>query len=883
MIFNKSYLTTFSKNKPFLALASKGKIIDSKFTLSSELSLYDYSEDIHYSPLQTDSEYCKLEWCEKENFQILACGHTNGSISLYEPNLDGKSSNDESFRLVKSFEGLNGKVLGIDYNSNKNVIAAGSAKGNIIFWNLDKIDQQYKCDIPITENITSLAWNTKVSRILCAGTECGKILILDIRAKNVAMTLQNKDIKIINNVKWHPKCSTTIFASTNLPYLACFKLDSNSMTQVGKFESSTISFNSLNENTIVCYSDNQADYIDVDTLTVKESLKVENVFDVSFSQKDPIYCCSYNTGTTEIFSKMLSRNEGNCQVQLDNYIVGKNIYKIRREKLEFKENDNAESKIFDILYAGKNFNFNKETRKTLGNFLLDNASMLFNVKLEKTQSEIKFDLTDKVILTLIKNEITTKEDIFDGRTVSLNFLFQLLLKNEEIEISDPLYFLLNIIINKNYTNFWKSISSDQWPIMIAILIFSDLSDEEVLTRIKEIQNDLQIPILNLLINEPQLYFNTRETVTDLPKNIFEILPFFQRYGSELIVLKKLNLQYNNPLLNEYFWFAKNYGMYNDLKDVNFEDKIIKTYINGGEFNEKKIIDKLENVSIKASDFVNKTVTEPSNQSLFKNAPKPSLYSSGANKSVTGFSTKPMPKTDSQENATAVTNNKPLPSKKSLYSGVLNRSMTNFSSKPGTPVSTYGQQRTIQTQPNTSFAKNKPDVIPTPFNRPNLSSTLSNPASKNGSFPIPTPSMQSKSSVYTPKSSSQDVTSPVLPSTQKTETAASSTYDVVAISKNLEEVFENLKQTASKKNNLIVGNKIKDAVRRFAIFQQSNKNELSLPLVEIITKILDVINSEVDKTMLKHKVRSLIEDANDVKNLQSDIWLPAIGILVQLVY
>ena len=82
MIFNKSYLTTFSKNKPFLALASKGKIIDSKFTLSSELSLYDYSEDIHYSPLQTDSEYCKLEWCEKENFQILACGHTNGSISL---------------------------------------------------------------------------------------------------------------------------------------------------------------------------------------------------------------------------------------------------------------------------------------------------------------------------------------------------------------------------------------------------------------------------------------------------------------------------------------------------------------------------------------------------------------------------------------------------------------------------------------------------------------------------------------------------------------------------------------------------------------------------------------------------------------------------------
>jgi protein transport protein SEC31 len=857
MIFNKSYLTTFSKTKPLLALASKGKILDSKFTLTSELSLYDYSLDTHYPALQTDSEYCKISWCDKDDMQLLAAGHTNGTLALYEPDTDS------SFKLLKSFDGLTNKVLGIDYNPSKNVIAAGSSKGNIIFWNLDKIDQQYKCDIPISENITSLSWNNKVSRILCAGTDCGKILVLDIRAKNIAMTIQNKDIKSVSNVRWHPKCSTSIFATTNLNHLACFKLDANSMTQIGSHDSSMIDFNIIDEDTVASYSDNKIDYIDVDTLSVRESVNVENAFDISFSRKDPLYCCSYNSGTTEVFCKSDKLNiKKNPHIQLNDYIVGREIFKISDYKLEISQKDDIETRILDILYKEKDFVINKDTRKKLGDLLLGEIE-----EVEKEEGKLFFNLSDKLILNLIKNNIDdVREELMKkDRTISMKFFVNAMIsKNCTETISDPLYFLLSLLITKNYDNLSEYISSKQWRIIVSLLLFSDLSDEEVIKKIQEIIEKNNLPILNLLINEPRKYFNSREDGTNLPNSVYEIRDFFKKYGSKVINLKKLNLKYDNPLLNEYFWFGKNHGIYEQLKDIGFEDKIIRMFI------DKKEIS-ISNLSIKTpvinlakkplTEILNKTEqisTRPPAVKTPSTPSRPSLYSGSSNKSVTSFSTKPLPRTLSKESnlqeKPSGFSTKPMPSGRTLYSALHNKSATSFSTKPESSVvnppiaksvSTYGQSTEVKS-PSSVYSTFKPTAIPKPSFK---------------GAPTPNNTMTSQVS-------------------QQNEDLK---YDRKALSQSLEKIFNSLKIQASKKNSLIVGNKIKDAVRRFSIFQQVNKDELSVDLLGRIEEILSILGNENDKNILKQKVRVIVDECIEIKSCECHIWMPAISILVQLVY
>ncbi|WUR02511.1 protein transport protein SEC31A [Vairimorpha necatrix] len=866
MIFNKSYLTTFSKNKPYLALASKGKIIDSKFTLNSELSLYDYAHNVHYTPLQTDVEYCKVEWCEN----LLASGHTNGTMSLFEPCSDLSETSD-SFKLIKNFEGLTGKVLGLDFNKNKNVIAAGSANGNLVFLNLDKLDQQYKCDIPIEENITCLAWNNQVSRILAVGTATGNILILDLRAKEIVKTLQSKDIKDINNIKWHPKCSTTIFASSNLNDLACFKLESNSLTKIGKFKSPTINFDILNQDTAVCCSDNEIKYINVDTFEIKEKINTENAFDISFSKKDPIYCSSYNSGTTEVFSNLCKNfNLGKAHLQINNKIVGPEIYKINTSPLKINVEENIEKKIIDILYSEEEFKFDENSRKEIGKLFLENRN-IFPKSSIKNEGFI-FDLQDDVVKNLITKNFEDVK-IFNEKKINLNFVIDLMIKNNKVDPADSLEFLVCLAVNKEYEEFWKKISSDQWTIMIAILLYSDLNNGKVLEIIRNISEYFKIPILNLIYNDSKEYFNSRNISTDLPDKIFDVKDFFGKYGNEIFSLKKLNNSYDNPIINEYFWYAISHNMFGEMKDFNFKDEIIRNYIGKEQETYKKVDEvekKLSNVTLTAP--MRKPIIENKVQQEQKKVPeaspapvRPPLYGA-PNKSVASFSTKPVPETSSQKPLYGVPNksvtafstkpttetspqtlNKPAPPKKSLYSGVFNRSATSFSTKPDTSVSTYGQQKPVQSPPQSNVSS-----IPKPFNKSPV---------------IPQPVNQ------TPSSNN----------TRNTEENIQTNFDAIYLSKKFEEVFESLKEKASKKNNLIVGNKIKDAVRRFQVFQQTNKNDLSMTLLSRMNQILEIINSEMDKTSIKTKVRGIVDECSEIKNQQCDIWLPSIAILVQLVY
>lgn len=847
MIFNKAYLTSFSTLKPYIALASKGRVLDSKFKLSSELSIYNYINNTTSEIIQSENEFLTLKWCERENSDIfLACGMSNSTLEIY--------SYIEELKLCNTYKGFEGEVRAIDFNTSKNVIAAGSSTGVIIFINLDKPDHQYKCDIPLNYSIMCLSWNYKVSRILSVGTECGKILVLDIKNKNVALTIKNKDINIVHTIKWHPKFSTYIFAGTNMNSLVMFKLDSNSLDKIGSFKENIIGFDFLSNDILIIYSETQLDTLNINDLNLIKTESIESVHQISFSKKDPLCCYSYVKGQTEIKTSNFTNIHTN--VQLAGHLIGNRNYKIQDTEFKLCENETEESSIIKILYVNKEYTFNEEIRSKIAQILIENIEKNKSEDISNNENN-NFDLNDDLTINLIKNNVKYLETIED-KSLSVKFFVDLLI-NKKIDFEGNEY-LFYILVTKDYSDLINKISNDQYRILILILFYSSLSNNEVIQLLEKFNTKLNNSLINLIINKPEKFYIN----SDVNIGIYNISSFFKNYGCEFNLIKNFNIKCSDPIMNEFFWYGISHGIYKDLKEIKYDNYNINQYLNVK--SNVNIVDNIKNLNIDpAKNKNNSTNLTNSDKNYATKTPeklseevKPSIYS-GINKSVTSFATKPL---------------KPSPS---LYKGV-NKSVTSFNTKPipkhDNSVKTYSQIKTgnigIGSLNNANINRTtipKPNVFP----KPNIPSYTANPVYSNLKSNT---TLNDKNLTLQPKILNENITS----SNEMSSTQVCNT-NYGEIIKQFEELYNNLKQKASKKNNLIVGNKIKDATRRMVFFE-NNKQNLNDFIIKNINSIIEIEKSDKN---VKQAIRMIVDECVETKFNECDIWMPAIAILIQLVY
>ncbi|EOB11515.1 SEC31-like protein invovled in vesicular transport from ER to Golgi [Nosema bombycis CQ1] len=188
-----------------------------------------------------------------------------------------------------------------------------------------------------------------------------------------------------------------------------------------------------------------------------------------------------------------------------------------------------------------------------------------------------------------------------------------------------------------------------------------------------------------------------------------------------------------------------------------------------------------------------------------------------------------------------------PVKSPLYSCSSSGSTPNFSGNvrpPGKVPSTYGSENSSYLAPKTPPLPHQgvKGVIPKP-----------------SVHPTPNPSS-------TPRSQATD-----------------SFYDKIGLSTDFENLYEKLREEASKKNNLIIGNKIKDANRRFSVFQNLDKLSLTNNVLYKMNLLVQTFKDVTEKNLLRQSVKVIIEECIDVQENQCNIWMPAIFTLVQLVY
>ncbi|KAI4292533.1 hypothetical protein PAPHI01_1807 [Pancytospora philotis] len=283
MIVNKRCISAFARTQPFVALATKSKLFDPSFSLTSELVLINYITGKVYPPVTTDLKFCKILWCETPDALYLAAGHENGVISIYELTKDG-------LVLLKSKACVEEDITALDYLPSKTVLVAGSCKGHVFFWTLTDLDKEYTLDVSLSAHITALAWNPKVTKILCVGTDDGIIKVLDIKKNSVIMTLHNRDISTVRHVEWDAENNTRLLVMGEQPFLCAFDLSNDSVCRIGAHSDPLIAF--------------RGDMLVSKNLIERGAVKVatKDAFGCSISSRDPVVALSYVDGTTEVLA-----------------------------------------------------------------------------------------------------------------------------------------------------------------------------------------------------------------------------------------------------------------------------------------------------------------------------------------------------------------------------------------------------------------------------------------------------------------------------------------------------------------------------------------------------------------------------------------------------
>ena len=273
MIINKRCISAFLPSQPFVAMATKSKLIDNSFSMTSELILVNYMTEKIYPSITTDQKFCKILWCETAEASYLVAGHENGIISVYE-------LREEGLVLIKSKAYMDEDITALEYLPSKSMLVAGSYRGKIMFLTLSNMDKDYILDIPLSMHITAIAWNPKVTKILGVGSAEGIIKVLDIKKNTVVMTINNKEINEVKELKWDGENITKLKVMGDKGYIITFDLSNDSVSRMGNQQEDLIGFYKnifISKNTIESGS---------------SKISIKDAFDCSISSRDPVVALS---------------------------------------------------------------------------------------------------------------------------------------------------------------------------------------------------------------------------------------------------------------------------------------------------------------------------------------------------------------------------------------------------------------------------------------------------------------------------------------------------------------------------------------------------------------------------------------------------------------
>jgi len=555
MEINKRCISAFANNAPFVALATKSKLFDPTFSLTSELILINYMTGKIYPPVTTELKFCKILWCECKDLSYLVAGHENGAISIYD-------LREEGLVLLKMKSYIDGDVNALDFLPSKAVLVAGSSRGKIIFWTLTNLEKEYVLDIPLSLDISAISWNPKVSKILCIGSKDGVIKVLDIKKNTVLTTLGNKDISEVKNLEWDSENNTKLIVMGEKGYLVEFDLTNDFISKRGSHTEPLIGFYQdilVSKNLI----ENKGHFINI-----PES------FDCSISRRDPVIGLSHTSGVTKIIS--IPYVKKNVPIfRHRNYIFGiGELFKINlvNEK-NFTEENDFYPKLIKFLFSDE-----KAEIKSIGEFLIDNAG---SSALE--EDGIDVDLEDPFTLEIIRGDISNlaRSDI----NIPLKLLDSILNKNLAIldEITD---FNVLFIMSKLLNNFKYLSKVKNARVLAALIIFNNINDFSFLSGSKE-----ALLLRGLFTKNLGEYL---DNACNYDSPYLTLMPQIEFYYKQVESICTEPL--DSKFLAEFFWYKVMLNQVEDVKNLKITDKDVNFFIRMNYAIPSDFVEKIKNLN-----------------------------------------------------------------------------------------------------------------------------------------------------------------------------------------------------------------------------------------------------------------------------------------------
>lgn len=540
MEINKRCISAFSKNKSFVALATKSKLFDSSFSLSSELILVNYMTGEIFPPVNTELKFCKILWCEFGKNTYLATGHESGYISIYK-------LEEQGLVLVKSKMFAAEDITALDFLESKAVLVAGTSKGKIIFWTLSNLEKEYTLDIPLSLDITAISWNPKVSKILCVGSKDGIIKVLDIKKNSVIMTFTNKEFSEVKKIEWEGVNYTKLLVLSEKEFLIEFDLSTDTVRKIGKHSDPIIGFDG---NVIVSKNALENNGVFV---------AIQNSFDCSISKKDPIIALSCSDNFTRIISIPFV-NSIKPFFRIQNLIVSIS----KKFRIKFTNNSQVESDCFSFY---RNLIESKENQVDV---LINGAR---NSVLR--ESKIKINIESGETMNLIQGNLEHIKN--SKRKIDMKYL-SCLFSNDISALKDESDFETVFIFSK-LTNDYSLLSEmNNSRLCAAMIIKNSIPTFDILSF-----SDEGCILKSILEREWPVFL---DLITKNEKNYLrkmKIIEFFiDLLGKEKIISKSLI---------DYFWYKIGFGEIEDVKTLNVKDQNIKLYLQRN-FSEDVLLSKM---------------------------------------------------------------------------------------------------------------------------------------------------------------------------------------------------------------------------------------------------------------------------------------------------
>lgn len=537
MIINKRCIAAFAPQRPLLALATKSKLFDPTFSLTSELLLIDFLSGRSFPSVTTDMKFCSLRWCETPDALLLAAGHENGAISLYK-------ATDSGLEHLTTRSVLEDDVTALEYLRSKSVLAAGSPSGHIIFWTLTDLEKEYSLDIPLSVDVVSLAWNRKATKILAAGTRDNQIKLLDIKKNKVVTTLTHPEMKGVSKIFWDDENSMQLLVLSEKGPLLAFDLSNDTVSVRGVASDPVIGFHRTLLVTRHSIEDGSM------VIRIKDSV------DCAISENGSIVALSHSDGSTELIS-VPSLRAKNVLVRQANVVCGLvRGNKLKRAVIILLSEQNAHKDARHSFYSGLiNMLTSKAPHAEIAEYILNNSS----------SSEL-IDLNEQTV-ALIRGDLSAFRA--DDRTVPFGYLIDVIRKDSSSlqEIRD---FQLLFVLCKILGEYSPLLRMGNPRVIAASLLFHGIEDYSALSG----ASGEAMALHGLLTG------NTNQYVSNAIETDGTYIDFMARVGAVLEDARKLSASpIESSVATEYFWYRVFRGESEQLKDLNIRSDEIEAYRN----------------------------------------------------------------------------------------------------------------------------------------------------------------------------------------------------------------------------------------------------------------------------------------------------------------